>query len=331
MRTPNLAAHLEAFFTERLQRQRHASPNTVASYRDTFRLLLIFAKERLGLQPSRLKLRDLDGPLISSFLDHLEEARGNSIRTRNARLAAIRSFFRFVALEEPGHGGVIQRVLAIPNKRCQRSPVDFLTRREVEALLQTPDLKTWTGRRDRTLMLVAVQTGLRVSELIALRWADVHLGRGAHVRCVGKGRKERCTPLQPEAVELLAGWRKEEIGEPDAPVFRSRRGGRLSRDAVSALLSKHAEATACSCPSLTAKRVTPHVLRHTTAMDLLESGVDRSVIALWLGHERMETTQIYLHASLQLKERALERARPHGLAPMRYKPDDELLAFLEAL
>jgi integrase/recombinase XerD len=322
---------LQSFFTDRLLRQRQASPHTVAAYRDCFRLLLQFAKERLGKTPSQLRIEDLDTPFIGLFLDHLEGARKNSARTRNVRLGAIHSFFRYVASEEPAHALDCQRILAVPNKRHQQRPIDFLNREEIDALLAAPNLSTWMGRRDRALLLVAVQTGLRVSELIGLNCQDVVLGTGAHVRCLGKGRKQRCTPLRPETAKMLEAWRRERHGLPGDPLFPSIRRDRLSRDAVERLITKYTHLAAQTCASLKGKRVSPHVCRHSAAMDLLHHGVDRSVIALWLGHESAETTQMYLHADMRLKERALSRIDPLGVKSARYHPDDKLLVFLESL
>ena len=326
-----VAGLLEAFFTNRLMRERRASPHTIAAYRDTFRLLFAFVRERLGKAPSTLTLADLDAPLIGTFLDHLERRRANTARTRNARLAAIHSFFRYAALQEPAHAGLIQRVLAMPNKRYDRRLIDFLTREEMEALLAAPDRSAWIGRRDHALLLLALQTGLRVSELIGLRCDDLMVGSGAHVRCRGKGRKERCTPLRREAVATLRLWLRERAGRPEEPLFPSGRGGAMSRDAVEYLLAKYAAVAQKRCPSLEKKRVSPHVLRHSTAMDLLQRGIDRSVIALWLGHESVETTQMYLDADLALKEKALARTAPLPTHRSRYRPDDQLMAFLRAL
>ena len=331
MISATLPGPLQCFFTQRLLEQRRASTHTVASYRDCFRLLLNFATKRLGKAPSDLMIEDLDAPFIVQFLTHLETERGNSVRTRNVRLAAIHSFFRFVSLREPAHALHCQRVLANPSKRYNRKPVVFLDENEVDALLKAPDLSTWTGRRDRTLLLVGVQTGLRVSELIDLNCEDVLLGTGAHVRCRGKGRKQRSTPLRKDAISVLDPWLRERQGQPTDCVFPSRRGGPLSRDAVERLVAKHAAAARKDCPSLDRKKVTPHTLRHSTAMDLLRHGVDRSVIALWLGHESVETTQIYLHADIRLKEKALSRTTPQETEPGRYRPTDELLGFLESL
>lgn len=322
---------IEGFFTQRLANQRRASPHTIASYRDTFRLLFQFAQQCLRKEPSALLLADMDAPLLCNFLDHLEENRHNCARSRNTRLAAIHSFFRYVALHEPGHSALIQRVLAIPAKRYDRATIEFLTPAEIEALLGAPDLATATGRRDRNLLLVAIQTGLRVSELIALRCTDIVLGAGAHVRCYGKGRKERATPLRREAAIALRAWLRDRKAAPEDPLFPNDRGHTLSRDAVEHLVAKHVGAASAKCPSLRKKRVSPHVLRHTTAMELLQSGVDRSVIALWLGHESVETTQIYLHASMTMKEKALSKVAPVGIRQTRYRPSDRLLAFLNGL
>ena len=322
---------LQSFFTDRLLRQRHASPPPIAGYRDSFRLLLKFAQERLHKSPSQLRIEDLDAPFMGLFLDHLESSRKNSARTRNVRLGAIHSFFQYVALEEPAHALHCQRILAVPNKRHVRRPIEFLNREEIDALLAVPNRSTRIGRRDRTLMLVAVQTGLRVSELMGLTCQDVVLGTGAHVRCLGKGSKQRCTPLRPETARIVGAWLRERHGQPEDPVFPSIRGGRLSRDAIESCITKYTHLAARSCPSLKRKKVTPHVCRHATAMDLLHHGVDRSVIALWLGHESPKTTDAYLHADMRLKEKALSRTEPLGVKPTRYRPDDKLLAFLEGL
>jgi integrase/recombinase XerD len=327
----SLAPLLEAFFSERLLRQRRASAHTLAAYRDAFRLLLGFAENHLGKAPSSLLLADVDAPLVGAFLDHLEQERGNSIRTRNARLAAIHSFFRFAAIREPAHAGLIQRVLAIPQKRFDRDLVAFLSTAEVDALLAAPDTTTRLGRRDHALLLLAVQTGLRLAELTGLRLEDLVLGASPHVRCHGKGRKERCTPLSRATARVLRAWIAE-CGANEADlVFRSLRRTQLSHDAVERLVAKYVLLAASQCPTLARKHVTPHVLRHTTAVQLLEAGVDRAVIALWLGHEQVETTQIYLDADLAMKERALARTAPPGTRPGRFRPKDSLLAFLEGL
>ena len=326
-----LAPTLQAFFTDRLVRQRQASPHTIAAYRDTLRLLLGFATERLSIEPSKLDIDQLDAQLIGTFLDHLEQHRGNSARTRNARLAAIRSLYRYAALRHPEHAAVIERVLAIPAKRFERRLITFLTETELEALLAAPDQTTWTGRRDHALFALAAQTGLRVSELIGLRCADVHLGVGAHVSCLGKGRKQRITPVTKAMVAVLRSWLAERAGQAAEPLFATRSGSVLSRDALEHRLATHAARAARACPSLYQKKITLHGLRHTAAMRLLHAGVDTSVIALWLGHEQIETTNVYLHADLAIKERALARTTPVHTMPGRYRPPDTLMAFLEAL
>lgn len=326
-----LPALVQRFFTERLVGQMQASPHTVAAYRDAFRLLLRFASARRRRPPTSLRVEDLDADLVCDFLAHVEAERGNTARSRNARLSAIRSFFRLVALDEPARMLQCQQVLAIPAKRHVKPALDFLDGPEIAALVAAPDPATWAGRRDRALLLLAVRTGLRASELTALRCRDVALGAGAHVRCAGKGRKERCTPLRRDAAGALAAWMRERRGGPDDPLFPTRRGGALSRDALEGLVRRHGAAAGRTCATLSGKRLSPHVLRHSTAMELLRHGVDQSVIALWLGHERVETTQVYIHADMRLKERAVERMAAPDAKPGRYRPDDELLAFLEAL
>jgi site-specific recombinase XerD len=326
-----LAPTLQAFFTDRLIRQRQASNHTITAYRDTLRLLLVFASRRLGTPATALDIDDLDAPLIGAFLDHLESERGNSVRTRNARLAAIHSLFAYAAVHHPEHAHTISRVLAISTKRTDRALVTFLTVAETDALLDAPAARTWTGRRDRTLIGLAVQTGLRVSEITGLANHDVHLATGAHVACHGKGRKDRVTPLTASTVALVRDWQRERAGGPADPLFPSRRGTPLSRDAIEHRLAVHTANAAATCPSIASKHVTPHTLRHTAAMRLLEAGVDTTVIALWLGHESTETTQIYLHADLAIKEAALARTSPTEVAPGRYRPADPLLAFLEGL
>ena len=326
-----LTPTLEAFFTDRLARQRQASPHTVAAYRDAWRLLLAFTHDRIGTAPCRLEVGDLDATLIGAFLDHLEHARDNSVTTRNVRLAAIHSFFNYAALRHPEHADVIARVLAIPTKRHDRAIVSFLTRPETGALLAAPDTTTWHGRRDHALLHVTIQAGLRVSELIGLTCADVHLGAGSHLRVHGKGRKERITPLTKQSVKILRAWLAQRRGQRHDPLFPTTRGTPLSRDAVAKLLTKHVAAAAQRCPSLGRKSVSPHTLRHTSAMDLLHAGVDTTVIALWLGHEQIQTTSIYLHADLTIKEKALACTTPPAVTPGRYKPTDTLMAFLDAL
>jgi site-specific recombinase XerD len=326
-----VAGLLEAFFTDRLQNQRNASPNTIAAYRDAFRLLLTFAQDRLRKPPSALSLSDLEATFVVAFLQHLEKHRGNTARTRNARLAAIHSFFRFVALHEPAFSATCQRVLAIPTKKAERKLITSLSRAEQEALLAATDRTTWLGRRDHAIIMLLLQTGLRVSELRDLRCEDVVLTTGAYVRCRGKGRKERCTPLTRETVSVIKPWLAERAGLPADPAFPSRRGTTLSRDAVERLVAKHTEIATTTCSSLRKKHVSPHVLRHTAAVSLLQAGNDRSIIALWLGHESIETTQMYLDADLAMKERALARTAPLRAVRGRYRPDDRLLAFLSGL
>jgi len=326
-----LAPALQAYFTERLITQRSSSAETIAAYRDAFRLLLRFAQERTGKQPFELDIEDLDAPLIGAFLKHLEDDRGNSPRTRNARLGAIHSFYRFAALEHPEHAHTIARVMAIPTKRYERNTVSYLDRDEIAALLAAPEKRSWLGRRDHALLALMIQTGVRVSELTGLSIGDLHLGSGPHIRVLGKGRKRRATTLTAETVKVLHAWIKERQGEPDEPLFPTRQGRTLSRYTVGVIVAKHATAAAASCPSLTVKRVTPHTLRHTNAMLLRAKGVDIATIALWLGHESTQTTHIYEHADPALKEQAIARTAPLGAKPGRYRPSDTLLAFLEAL
>ena len=326
-----LATTLQASFTDRLIRQRQASPHTLAAYRDTLRLLLVFASARQKMAPSKLDIDDLDAPLIGAFLDHLEHQRENGVRTRNARLAAIRSLFRYAALRHPEQAAVIERVLAIPPKRFDRRLVTFLTEAELDALLAAPARSTWTGRRDHALLGLAAQTGLRASELIGLRRADVHLGAGAHVSCLGKGRKQRITPLTSGIAAAMRVWLAERAGQTAEPVFPTQTGKALSRDALQHRPSKYVQIAAHTCPSFGPKADTMRVLRHPAEMRSLRAGIDTSVIAPWLGHERIETTQIHLHADLELKERALAKATPSNIMPGCYRPPDKLLAILEAL
>jgi len=326
-----LAPTLQAFFSDRLLVQKNASPHTVASYRDCLRLLVCYVHDRTGTLPSKLSLEQLDATMIGAFLEHLEHERGLSIASRNTRLAALHSLFRFAALRHPEHAALIGRVLAIPAKRGERALVCFLTAEEADALLAGPDRSRWTGRRDHALLLLAVQTGMRVSELTGLRIADLELGKGAHVRCKGKGRKDRATPLTRQTAAVLRVYLAERGGQPEDPVFPGPAGSALGPDAVRRLVERHAAAAARCCPSLGSKKVRPHVLRHTCAMRMLECGIDLATIALWLGHESTRTTQIYLHAHMALKERALARTTPAHTTPGRYQPPDGLLAFLEQL
>lgn len=327
----NFSFLLESFFSQRLIAQRRVSLHTISSYRDTFRLLLHFANKHLRKAPSTLTLEDLNAPFLGAFLDDLESTRANSSRSRNLRLTAIRSFFRYAALEAPQHSSLIQRVLAIPNKRQPHPIVDFLTRPEVDALLAVADRKTWLGRRNHALLLTVVQTGLRLSEVTSIRQQDLSLENGAHVHCEGKGRKERCTPLAKSTVKVLKAWTREQGLAGTKLVFTTVRGRQLSPDAVQMLVKKYVGLAQKTCPSLAEKRVSPHVLRHTTAMELLQAGVDVALIALWLGHESVETTQMYLDANLAMKEAILSKTAPIEAKTGRYQATDDLLAFLKSL
>lgn len=326
-----LSALIQNFFTERLYTQMDASPHTIASYRDTFRLLLKFAGEKTGKSPMVLSIDELDAEMIGVFLDDIENIRKNSARSRNTRLAAIRSFFRFVALHEPAYMFHCQKILSMPSKRYVRRNVEFLNTQEMQSLINAPDCSTWIGRRDHAILTIALQTGLRASELVKLQCCDVVLETGAHVRCEGKGRKLRATPLRRETVTVLKNWLKERRGSDHDPLFPTMRGDKMSRDALEHLVKRHIKTASKSCPSLIGKRVSPHVLRHSTAMDLLHHGVDQTVIALWLGHESIETTQAYIHADMKLKEKALAKMSSPALNSGRYQPDDKLLSFLESL
>ena len=326
-----LAAYVQHFFTERLVTQQHASPNTIATYRDTFRLLLRYAEAQTGRAPTELQLEDIDAVLVGRFLTFCEQQRGNSARSRNTRLAGIRSFFQYVSRNEPQLSLHCQKVLAIPTKRYIKRMVDYLKEDEIQALVNAPDCTSFLGRRDRTLLLFMVQTGLRLSEVFNLRVQDIQLGTGAHVWCIGKGRKERATPLRPDTRKALRYWIAERNGDPGDPLFITHQRTALSHDAVQCLVRRHAVRASEKCPTLTNKRVTPHVLRHTAAMQLLRSGVPLTVIALWLGHESVETTQIYLHADTEMKERAMARTQPVEGGPDRFRPTDELMAYLESL
>jgi site-specific recombinase XerD len=326
-----LAPTLQAYFTERMITQRDSSPQTIAAYRDTFRLLLAFASQRTGKQPCELDIDDLDAELICAFLNHLEQDRGNSARTRNARLAAIHSLYKYSALRHPEHLHTIGRVIAIPFKRHQRGGLTYLNLDEVKTLLAAPDTSTWLGRRDHALLLLAVLTGVRVTELVTLKIGDVHLGTGAHIKIEGKGRKRRATTLTPETVAVLRQWLKERQGQPQEPLFPTRQGQPLTRSGIRQLLAKHSATAAVNCPSLNNKPVSPHTLRHTNAMLLRAGNVDIATIALWLGHESIKTTYIYQHADPALKQQAVDRIAPLGAKPGRYRPSDALLAFLEGL
>lgn len=331
MTSISLSALVQRFFTDRLVTQMEASPHTIASYRDTFRLLLKFASEHIGKSPMKLRIDDLHAEMIGVFLDDMETTRKNSARSRNTRLAAIRSFFRFVALHEPAYMFHCQKILSMPSKRHVKRNIEFLTAQEMQVLLDAPDRSTWIGRRDHAILTIALQTGLRASELVNIECGDVTLDTGAHVRCEGKGRKHRTTPLRQDTVITMKTWLQERHGSNHDPLFPTLRGGKMSRDALEHLVKRHIKAASTSCPSLISKRVSPHVLRHSTAMDLLHHGIDQTVIALWLGHESVETTQAYIHADMTLKEKALAKMSSPSVTPGRYKPDDTLLSFLENL
>lgn len=328
--TADLPRLLSMFFAHHLM-QRDASPHTVASYRDTFRLLVRYAHDVLGKPPQDLRFDDFDTDFLAAFLEHLESQRGNGARTRNARLAAIRSLSRFVALHDPRHAARAQQILAMPCKRTVRQPIDYLDNDEAKALLQAPDRSTWVGRRDHTLLLVAVQTGLRASELITLSCENIHTDAGAHLRCHGKGRKDRVVPLRRDSMAALRMWLEERRDRSDGPVFVNQRSRPLSHDSLNYLLAKNLAVARMTCPSLQKKRVTPHSLRHTCAMTLLHSGVDQATIALWLGHESVTTTYVYLHADLRLKEQAMAKTTPMETPFQRYQPEDRLIEFLNSL
>ena len=327
----DLAPILQGFFTDRMITQKHASGHTIRSYRDTWRLLLAFAQDTTGTPPWKLDIGQLDADLVTAFLRWLEASRGSSPSTRNARLSAIRSLFRYASLRAPDNAAVIQRVLAIEASRTDTTIVSWLTDAESDALLTVPDTTTWIGCRDYALLLTAIRTGLRVSELTRLTRADIRLGTGAHVRCTGKGRKERCTPLDAQAIAALRAWLARNPGRDDDPLFITRRGTAMSRDAVHARITRYQQAAGEPCPSLAGKNLTPHTLRHSTAMHLRHNGVDSSVIALWMGHQDIRSTQVYIHADLKLKEKALDRVTPPDVPPGRFQPPDKLLAFLESL
>jgi site-specific recombinase XerD len=328
--SPLLAPFLQFFFAEHLIVHRRVSPETVASYRDTFRLLLQFLQRFVGKEPSRLTLADIQPPVILQFLDSLEQNRGNCARTRNVRLAAVRSFFRLLALRDPASVDVAARVLAIPVKRWDHRLVGHLTRPEIDAILAAPDLKTWTGRRDHALLLTLYNTGARVSEMISVQRDQFSYGATSMLSLMGKGRKERSVPLWPRTARILRGWLAD-FAANRTGLFTNARGGLLSRDGVAYILQESVRRALPNCPTLATKRISPHVLRHTTAMHLLQSGVDITVIALWLGHESLETTHVYIEADLQMKQQALEKVEPAGQGFRRFAPSDDLLAFLSAL
>ncbi len=322
---------LQNFFVDYLCTQKRASSQTIVSYRDTFRLLLEFVRDEHGIEPAAACVVDLDVPIILSFLDHLEQTRHNSIRSRNLRLAAIRSFFRVVALRDPASVNQAARVLAIPVKRADRQIVKALSRAEMEAILAAPDLKQWSGRRDHALLLTLYNSGARVSEITALEKSQFRFGVNSFLHLHGKGRKERTVPLWTKTARALQSWFREPSLQQTDLAFPSARGRKLTRNGVDYILQQAVDRAVAGCPSLHDKKITPHSVRHTTATHLLQSGVDISVIALWLGHESIETTHIYLEADLTTKERALSKLAPAGVEVPRFKAKDEVLAFLATL
>ncbi|MFN7970795.1 MAG: tyrosine-type recombinase/integrase [Acidobacteriota bacterium] len=331
MTSPGFPLLVQTFFTEHLVANKHSSPQTIDSYRDTFRLLLNFLRKTTGRLPSQLAVADLDAHAILLFLDHLEKERGISSRSRNVRLAAIRSFFRYVVFRDPPSVGVAARVLAIPLKRSPKRLVGYLTRQEIQAVVAAPDRSHWTGRRDHALIATLYNTGARQSEVTSLCQTQVVLAPKPFIHLHGKGRKDREVPLWRSTARTLNGWIKEIGVQPTGVVFPSMRGGKLSADGVSYILDQAVRRAASECPSLGARRITPHQIRHSTAMHLLQAGVDLSVIALWLGHESIETTHMYVEADLATKERALEKLSPAGVKATRFRADDQLLRFLASL
>jgi integrase/recombinase XerD len=332
MTMPTVTSLLQGFFTERLVRQLQASPQTVSAYRDTIKLLLMFAAQNTKKAPSRLTIDDLDAVTVGAFLHYLDNQRHNSTATRNARLAAIHSFYRYALPLIPDRAHTASQVLAIPQRRHDHATVSYLTSPEIDALLAAPDRTTWYGRRDHALLLTTVQTGLRVSEVTRLTVQDITTTTpGAAIHTTGKRRKQRATPLTKQSATILRAWLPEAGPAPSGPAFPTCRGTPMSADAVQRLVAKHATAAARSCPSIAGKHVTPHTLRHTAAMALLHAGVDTSVIALWLGHQSPVTTHIYLHADMTIKERALARVTDPNTTPGRYRPADDLINFLENL
>jgi site-specific recombinase XerD len=326
-----LSPLIQGFFAKRLVAQLNASEHTISAYRDTFKIFLGFASARCKKAPVKLTVDDVTADCVGEFLEMLETERGNTPRTRNARLAAIRSFFKYVAINEPSQIFVCQRVLAMPSKRYDKLTLTFLNDKESNALLAAPDKSTWLGRRDHLILLVALRTGFRVSELVNLNREDVQLDPESNVRCVGKGRKERVTPVGKGTAKHIRAWLNEERGHDKGPLFTSRKGGRLSCDAVQGIVARHSRSAAATCPSMVDKRVSPHVLRHSAAMALLLAGNDPIVIALWLGHSSLETTQIYIHADMRMKERALAKLSSPDEELVTFKPDDTLMAFLDRL
>jgi integrase/recombinase XerD len=333
MRAPQIGFPqlVQDFFLRRLIAQRGASARTVESYRDAFELLFSFAEHHIGKSPSAMTLADLNAPFVLDFLDHLETVRANSVRTRNARLAAIHSFMRYAAIRDPASLPTAQQVLAIPAKRFDRPILGYLTREQITAILTAPDPSTWSGHRDVVLLATAYNTGARVSELTGLQVRDVLLDRQTAVHLHGKGRKQRVIPLWKSTAGQLRGWLNEINSAPEAPVFPNRAGAPMTRSGVRDRLDRAVATAEQSCPSLHSQHVTPHTLRHSTAMHLLQSGTDLAVIALWLGHSSPATTHQYLEADLATKEAVLQRLSDPGTPPTRFHPSDQLLAFLQGL
>jgi len=335
MKAPTLSAPfgalLQQFFMERLIQQKHASACTVATYRDSFQLLLAFAERRLHKKPTELHLADLDAALILQFLEYLEKERHNSIRSRNARFIAIRSFMQYAALKEPAALGLIQSVLAIPMKRFERPQVGFLPQEQVQAILEAPPQSTWCGQRDRVMLATLYNTGARVSELTGMRVHDVLLASTAAIRIHGKGRKDRTVPLWHSTATQIRRWLRAYPRGPDEPLFPNRRGERMTRVGATERLHLAVQGATSQYTELARRKVSPHILRHSLAMRLLQAGVDITVIALWLGHESPVTTHMYVEADLTMKERALKRIQPHKTRQVRYQPKDGLLAFLQSL
>ncbi len=329
--TSLIAPHLETFFADHLCNHKRVSQQTIASCRDTFRLLLTYLRDTQKIQPSRLKLTELDAPVVLSFLQYLESERGNSVRSRNLRLSAIRSFYRWVALREPEYIGIVTRIMAIPSKREDKKLIGYLTRPEIDAIINAPEKTTWAGRRDRAMLLTLYNSGARVTEIATLERSQVYFGLETYLQLNGKGRKERTVPLWPETVTALKSWFRELADLESPAAFPSARLRLISRHGINHILQGAVEKASEKCHSLREKSITPHIVRHTTAVHLLQSGVDVAVIALWLGHENIETTHVYLATDLEAKEKALSKLKP-GVGPTaRYKADDALLTFLKAL
>lgn len=329
--TTSIGPLLENFFVEFLCTQKRASTATIASYRDSIRLLLQYIHATKGIEPAAVRLGDLDVPVILSFLDHLEQSRQNSTRSRNARLAAIRSLFRVVALRDPSSVNQAARILAIPTKRSDRKLVRALSREEIDAILEAPDLTKCSGRRDHALLLTLYNSGARVSEIISLEQTQFRFGSSNFLELNGKGRKQRSVPLWSKTAKALQYWFEELTQNKTSLAFPSAVGRKMTRNGVDYILQQAVKCASTRCPSLLDKNVTPHSVRHTTATHLLQSGVDISVIALWLGHESTETTHIYVEADLATKERALNKLAPAGADVSRFKAGDEVLAFLATL